>query len=90
MGLYDLRNIFTKEPVAIAGTVRSILFIAVLLGLAVLDEKQLAGIALGLELLLGLFVRNAVTPTSAPTLPEGTVVSVERTDPADPTYKTEV
>jgi hypothetical protein len=64
MGNYSLGNIFTKEPVAIAGAVRSILFVLVLLSVVVLDEKQLAGIALALELLLGLFVRSQVTPVS--------------------------
>jgi len=61
VGNYSLRNIFTKEPVAIAGGLRSVLFVAVLLGAVLLDEKQLAGIALALELVLGLFARQSST-----------------------------
>jgi hypothetical protein len=61
MGQYSFRNIFTKEPIAIAGAVRSVLFVGVLLGAVVLDEKQLAGIALALELVLGLLARQGVT-----------------------------
>ena len=74
MGNYSLRNIFTKEPVVIAGTVRSILYVIVLLGAIALDEKQLAGIALGLELALGLLSRGASTSTAEPKLQEGTPV----------------
>lgn len=64
MGNYSLTAIFNKEPVVIAGAIRSILFVAVLLSAIALDEKQLAGIALALELLLGLFARSKSTPTS--------------------------
>ncbi len=76
MGNYSLTAVFTKEPVVIAGAVRSILFVLVLLSVVTLDDKQLAGIALGLELLLGLFARSNSTSTSAPTLTEGTKVTV--------------
>jgi hypothetical protein len=64
MGNYSLTNIFVKEPVAIAGAIRSVLYVAVLLSLIALDEKQLAGIALALELALGLFARQNVSPTN--------------------------
>jgi len=74
MGNYSLTAIFTKEPVAIAGAVRSILWILVLLSVVALDEKQLAGIALGLEVVLGLFARSQTTSTSAPTLQAGVAV----------------
>jgi hypothetical protein len=76
MGNYSLTAVFTKEPVVIAGAVRSILFVLVLLSLVTLDEKQLAGIALGLELVLGLFTRANSTSSSTPTLTEGTKVTV--------------
>lgn len=78
--MYDPRNIFNKEPVAIAGAIRSVLFVLVLMGLVALDEKQLAGIALALELVLGLFARQASTPTASPTLASGTEVSVAGSD----------
>lgn len=64
MGNYSILNLFTKEPVAIAGAVRSVLYVAVILGAIALDAEQLAAIALTLEVILGLFVRNAVTPTA--------------------------
>jgi hypothetical protein len=62
--MYSLLAILDKEPVVIAGAVRSLLFLAVLMGLIFLDEKQLAGIALAAELVLGLFVRSKVTPVA--------------------------
>ncbi len=64
MARYSPLAILEKEPVVIAGAVRSILFVGVLMSLVVLDEKQLAGIALALELALGLFVRRSVAPTT--------------------------
>jgi hypothetical protein len=75
--VYSLKAILQKQPSAIAGALRSILYIAVLAGLLVMDEKLLAGIALGAEVLLGLFVYNNVTPTASPTLAAGTEVSVK-------------
>lgn len=74
MGNYSIKNLFTKEPVVIAGAIKSVLWIAVLLGLVSLGETQLAAIALGLELVLGLFARSQSTPTAAPSLAEGTPV----------------
>lgn len=75
MGNYSLTAIFTKEPVVIAGGIRSILYVLVLMGLVILDDKQLAGIALGLELLLGLFARQGSTSTTSPNLTVGTAVN---------------
>ena len=93
MGNYDLTAIFTKEPVVIAGAVRSVLFVAVLMGVFVIDEKQIAGIALGLEVLLGLFVRSQSTPKADPTLTVGTSVNAGAavvasvSPPPEPTVK---
>lgn len=78
MGNYSLANIFSKEPVVIAGAVRSVLWVLVLLSIVVLDEKQLAGIGLALEVVLGLFARQASTSTAEPKLPVGTPVIVDR------------
>ena len=75
MGSYSLSNLFTKEPVVIAGAVRSILYVGILVGLVVLDDKQLAGIALALEVVLGLFARQTSTSSSQPTLTVGTSVN---------------
>lgn len=63
--MYDLKAILDKEPVTIASALRSLLFVGVLAGFFVMDEHLLAGIALGAEVLLGLFVRNSVTPNSS-------------------------
>lgn len=78
--MYDPRNLLKQQPVAIASALRSLLMIGVLLGWLALDEKQLAGIALGAELLLGLFAYNASTPTANPTLASGTSVSVKNSE----------
>ena len=61
--MYDFKAILDKEPVAIAAALRSLLFVAVLAGLAI-DEKLLSAIALGAEITLALFVRKASTPTA--------------------------
>ena len=62
MGRYDPREIFNREPTAIAGAIRTILYGAVIFGVVTLTVEQLAQIAIGLEVLLGLFVRQSVTP----------------------------
>lgn len=74
--MYSLKALFQKQPSAIAGAIRSILFVLILAGAVVMDEKLLSGIALAMEVVLGLFVWNSVTPTASPTLNEGTEVSV--------------
>lgn len=75
MGRYSILAIFEKEPIAIAGAARSILFVLVLMGAVILDEKQLAGIAIALELVLGLLSRSASTSQAKPTLAVGTPVN---------------
>jgi hypothetical protein len=75
MGNYSIGNIFTKEPVVIAGAIRSVLYVLVLISVVALDDKQLAAIALGLEVLLGLFARQGSTSTSQPMLTVGTPVN---------------
>jgi predicted Kef-type K+ transport protein len=72
--MYSLTAILQKEPVAIAGALRSILYVLVLAGVIVWDAALLAGVALTAEIVLGLFVRQNSTSTSAPKLPEGTQV----------------
>lgn len=62
--MYNLKAILDKQPVAIAGALRSVLFVLVLAGLLVMDEKLLAAIALTAEIVLGLFVWNGSTPNS--------------------------
>jgi hypothetical protein len=46
---------------AVSEILNKVLFVAVLFGLAI-NEQQLAGIAIALEVVLGLFVRSKVTP----------------------------
>ncbi|HXJ63275.1 MAG TPA: hypothetical protein VNN79_05935 [Actinomycetota bacterium] len=75
MGNYSLTAIFTKEPVVIAGAIRSILYVLILVGVVVLDDKQLAAIALALEVVLGLFARQGSTSTTSPNLTVGTPVN---------------
>ena len=76
MGRYDPRALLEKEPAVIAGALKSILWVGVLMGLFTeLDETQLAGIALGLEVVLGLFVRQSSTSVAQPSLALGTAVT---------------
>ena len=75
MGIYSPLAIFQKEPAVIAGAVRSIVYVLVLMQAVALTVEQLAGIALGLELLLGLFVRSASTSSTSPSLTVGTSVN---------------
>jgi hypothetical protein len=79
--MYSLGHALQKEPVVLAGAIRSLLWLAVLLGwVQGLDEAALAGIALVAEIVLGLFARQASTPMVAPRLPAGTSVAVEGTN----------
>lgn len=63
MGRYSPLEIFNREPAVIAGAIRTVLYGAVIFGyLPDLTIEQLAQIAIGLEVLLGLFVRQSSTP----------------------------
>ena len=75
MGNYSFSALFTKEPAVIAGALKSVLWVGVLIGLVSFDDKTLAGIGLVLELILGLFVRSQSTSSSQPTLAVGTTVN---------------
>ena len=75
MGNYSVTAIFTKEPAVISGALRSVIYVLILLGVFQLTVEQLAGIALGLELVLGLFVRSQSTSSTSPTLAVGTPVN---------------
>jgi len=81
MGRYSLKAIFDKEPVAIAGAIRGVLWVLVLAGVLVWDAKLLAGVGVALELVLGLLARQAVTPTADPTLAAGTSLTVTTPGP---------
>ena len=62
MGRYSPLAIFEKEPAVIAGAIRTVLYGAVIFGVVTLTVEQLAQIAIGLEIVLGLFVRQSSTP----------------------------
>lgn len=51
------------EPVAVAAALRAVMVCAVAFGLE-LDGEQIAALVVAVELVLGLFVRSKVTPTS--------------------------
>ncbi len=78
--MYSIGALLQKEPAAIAAALKSILFVAVLAGLVVIDAEVLAGVALAAELVLSLFVRNVSTSVAQPTLPAGTEVSIKGTE----------
>ena len=78
--MYDPRNLLSKEPVAIAAAVRSVLYVLILMNAVNLTPEQLAGIAIAMEVVLGLFARHNSTPTADPTLKAGTTVSVQDSD----------
>jgi len=71
--------IFGREPAAIAAVIAIAINLAVSFGLK-LSVEQIALINTLTVAILGLIVRQSVTPTNAPTLPSGTVVKVEGTD----------
>lgn len=62
--MYDIRNLWKQQPVAIASAVRVVLHTLVLAGIISLGEPVLAGISLAIEGILGLFTWNAVTPVA--------------------------
>jgi hypothetical protein len=75
MGNYSFTAIFTKAPVVIAGAIRSVLFVLVLMRVVDLSVEQLAGIAIALELALGLFAHQSSTSMNFPNLAVGTPVN---------------
>lgn len=56
------KNLLTQEPVTIAAAVTALVNVLTLLGVFSLGADQLAGINTAIVLVLGLFVRRAVTP----------------------------
>lgn len=62
--LYSPKAILTKQPVAVASGVRTLLHCAVLVGILSLDAAALAAISLAVEIGLGLFTWQSVYPTA--------------------------
>lgn len=60
----NLKNILSKEPVAISSAVVAVLNVLVLLGVIDLAAAAVAGVNVAVVAVLGLFVRSAVTPNS--------------------------
>lgn len=83
--IYSPKALLTKQPVAIASAVRQALYVAVLMGLLILDEKMLAGIAFLVEIGLGLFVWSSVVPAAKVKEEQLTVIEEVQEEPlADP------
>ena len=68
-----------KEPAAVAAAIVAVLNVLQLTGVVSLDGNTVSAINIALVAVLGLFVRQASTPTAAPTLASGTVVAVKDT-----------
>lgn len=68
--------ILGREPAAIAAVVSIAINLAITFGLG-LSVEQVALVNALVVAGLGLIVRQSVTPTGAPVLPEGTEVTVE-------------
>ena len=69
---------FGREPAAIAAVIAIAINLAISFGLR-LTVDQVALINALVVGVLGLIVRQSVTPTASPTLPAGTTVKVEGT-----------
>jgi hypothetical protein len=78
--MYSIRAVLEKEPAAIAEAVRAIFLVLVAFQVVSLGEEQLAIVLLAASAVLTLFVRNASTSKSSPTLAAGTEVSVQGTE----------
>jgi hypothetical protein len=75
--MYSIGALFQKQPAAIAGAIRAVLLVLVLAKVIALDIDVLAGGALALEVVLGLFVYSQSTSQTYPNLKEGTEVRVQ-------------
>jgi len=62
--MYSPKAILAKQPVAIAAVIRSVLYALILGGVLHWDAMLLAGVALALEGVLGLFSWSQVTPNA--------------------------
>lgn len=62
--MYSPREILNREPAAISAALIAALNVAVVLDVVSLSVDQLGSINTAVALLLGLFVRQSVTPTS--------------------------
>ena len=71
--------IFGREPAAIAAVIAIAINLGITFGLN-LTVEQVAIINALVVGVLGLIVRQVVTPTAQPTLPAGTTVKVQGTD----------
>ncbi len=78
-----MSGVLSREPAALAAVLAIAVNLAVSFGLR-LTVDQIAMINALMSAVLGLLVRQNVTPTSAPKLPLGTPVLVEGTDDQPP------
>lgn len=61
----NLKNLLSKEPVAIGSAIVAVLNALVLLGVMSLNVEQITGVNIALVAVLGLLTRTAVTPNSS-------------------------
>lgn len=61
--MYAIGNLFKQEPAAIAAVLAAVLPLLVVFGVVDMDADQIAGIEAAVVLVLGLFVRQSVTPS---------------------------
>ncbi len=66
-----------KEPAVVSAAIVAVLNVLQMTGVVSLDGNTVSAINIALVAVLGLFVRQSSTPTSAPTLERGTEVSVK-------------
>lgn len=66
--MYSLRALLQNQPVVVAGVVKTVLAMFIILGAITLSGEAVAAIALCIEAVLGLFVWKNVSPaTPGPT-----------------------
>lgn len=69
--------LLNKEPVAVAAAIVAVLNVLQITGVVSFTADAVSAINIALVAVLGLFVRQASTPISSPTLAAGTSVKVQ-------------
>lgn len=80
--MYSIRAVLAKQPVVIAGAIRGVIYALVLFGVFDVAAEQLAGGALALEGVLGLFAWASVTPNVTASETAASAYAVGRADEA--------
>lgn len=74
----NLKNLLSKEPVAIGSAIVAVLNALVLLGVMSLNVEQITSVNIALVAVLGLLTRTAVTPNSSVVLDQGDADFIDR------------